>query len=215
MSSNEKQRLSVSASERSKIDRKVLAWLNQYPGLPISVVKTEPQLPINERGMALSASTNAYYSRHFILGFSHVVDSLSAIRYAKVKVIRDEYGIARKFETEGDFPRYGNDDDRADEIAVWLLKTFLHKVKKYHTYRNSEATTSILTITSNVPERKSPVPGQGRFHTGQPQRGIFQNQEQQLGLHYFNARPVRQDTAVRGNHDRDIHRRALRCGAKP
>ena len=85
-----------------------------------------------------------------IAGFSHVADSLSAIRYAKVKVIRDEYGIARKFETEGDFPRYGNDDDRADEIAVWLLKTFLHKVKKYHTYRNSEATTSILTITSNV-----------------------------------------------------------------
>ena len=85
-----------------------------------------------------------------IAGFSHVVDSLSAIRYAKVKVIRDEYGIARKFETEGDFPRYGNDDDRADEIAVWLLKTFLHKVKKYHTYRNSEATTSILTITSKV-----------------------------------------------------------------
>ena len=85
-----------------------------------------------------------------IAGFSHVVDSLSAIRYTKVKVIRDEYGIARKFETEGDFPRYGNDDDRADEIAVWLLKTFLHKVKKYHTYRNSEATTSILTITSNV-----------------------------------------------------------------
>lgn len=85
-----------------------------------------------------------------IAGFSHVVDSLSAIRYAKVKVIRDEYGIARKFETEGDFPRYGNDDDRADEIAVWLLKTVLHKVKKYHTYRNSEATTSILTITSNV-----------------------------------------------------------------
>ena len=79
-----------------------------------------------------------------IAGFSHVVDSLSAIRYAKVKVIRDEYGIARKFETEGDFPRYGNDDDRADEIAVWLLKTFLHKVKKYHTYRNSEATTLSL-----------------------------------------------------------------------
>lgn len=68
MSSNEKQRLSVSTSERSKIDRKVLAWLNQYPNLPVSVVKTEPQLPINERGMALSASTNAYYSRRFILG---------------------------------------------------------------------------------------------------------------------------------------------------
>lgn len=68
MSSNEKQRVSVSASERSKIDRKVLAWLNQYPDLPVAVVKTEPQLPINEKGMALSASTNAYYSRRFILG---------------------------------------------------------------------------------------------------------------------------------------------------
>lgn len=99
-----------------------------------------------------------------IAGFSHVVDSLSAIRYAKVKVIRDEYGIARKFETEGDFPRYGNDDDRADEIAVWLLKTFLHKVKKYHTYRNSEATTSILTITSNVVYGKAT----GALPDGQP-----------------------------------------------
>ena len=85
-----------------------------------------------------------------IAGFSHVVDSLSAIRYAEVRVIRDEEGIAMDFETEGDFPRYGNDDDRADDIAVWLLKTFLNKIKKYHTYRNSEPTTSILTITSNV-----------------------------------------------------------------
>ncbi len=85
-----------------------------------------------------------------IAGFSHVVDSLSAIKYAKVKPIRDEEGITVSFETEGDFPRYGNDDDRADDIAVWLLKTFLTKIKKYHTYRNSEPTTSILTITSNV-----------------------------------------------------------------
>ena len=85
-----------------------------------------------------------------IAGFSHVVDSLSAIRYAKVSPIRDEAGLAVDFETEGDFPRYGNDDDRADEIAVWLLKTFMNKIRKYHTYRNSEATTSILTITSNV-----------------------------------------------------------------
>ena len=85
-----------------------------------------------------------------IAGFSHVVDSLSAIKYAKVKVIRDETGIAVDYETEGDFPRYGNDDDRADEIAVWLLKTFLDMIKKRHTYRDSEATTSILTITSNV-----------------------------------------------------------------
>ena len=85
-----------------------------------------------------------------IAGLSVVADSLSAIKYAKVKVIRDETGIAVDYETEGDFPRYGNDDDRADEIAVWLLKTFLDMIKKRHTYRDSEATTSILTITSNV-----------------------------------------------------------------
>lgn len=85
-----------------------------------------------------------------IAGFSHVVDSLSAIKYAKVKTIRDEDGIVVDYQIEGDFPRYGNDDDRADEIAVWLLKTFMKKIEKHHTYRNSEPTTSILTITSNV-----------------------------------------------------------------
>ena len=85
-----------------------------------------------------------------IAGFSHVIDSLSAIKYAKVKVVRDETGLATGYEVEGDFPKYGNDDDRADEIGVWLLKTFLEMIKKRHTYRNSEATTSILTITSNV-----------------------------------------------------------------
>ena len=85
-----------------------------------------------------------------IAGFSHVVDSLSSIKYAKVKTIRNEDGIVVDYETTGDFPRYGNDDDRADEIAVWLLKTFLAKIKKHHTYRDSEPTTSILTITSNV-----------------------------------------------------------------
>lgn len=85
-----------------------------------------------------------------IAGFSHVVDSLSAIKYAKVKVIRNEAGLAVDYAVEGDFPRYGNDDDRADDIAVWLLKTFITKIKKHHTYRGSEATTSILTITSNV-----------------------------------------------------------------
>ena len=85
-----------------------------------------------------------------IAGFSHVIDSLSAIKYAKVKVIRDENGLAKDYEVEGDFPRYGNDDDRADEIGVWLLGTFMDKIKKHHTYRRSEPTTSILTITSNV-----------------------------------------------------------------
>ena len=85
-----------------------------------------------------------------IAGFSHVIDSLSAIKYAKVKVIRDENGIAKDFEIEGDFPKYGNDDDRADEIGVWLLREFMDKLEKHHTYRDSEPTTSILTITSNV-----------------------------------------------------------------
>jgi formate C-acetyltransferase len=85
-----------------------------------------------------------------IAGFSHVVDSLSAIKYAKVKTIRNEEGYVVDYETEGEFPRYGNDDDRADDIAVWLLKEFMTKIKKHHTYRDSEPTTSILTITSNV-----------------------------------------------------------------
>ena len=85
-----------------------------------------------------------------IAGFSHVIDSLSAIKYAKVKVIRDENGLAKDYEIEGEFPRYGNDDDRADEIGVWLLKTFMDKIKRHHTYRRSIPTTSILTITSNV-----------------------------------------------------------------
>ena len=85
-----------------------------------------------------------------IAGFSHCIDSIRAIKYAKVKAIRNEDGLVVDFETEGDFPKYGNDDDRADEIGVWLLKTFLTKIKKNHTYRDSEPTTSILTITSNV-----------------------------------------------------------------
>ncbi len=85
-----------------------------------------------------------------IAGFSHVVDSLCAIKYAKVSTVRDASGLVVDYKIEGDFPRYGNDDPRADEIAVWLLKTFMTKLRKHHTYRNSEATTSILTITSNV-----------------------------------------------------------------
>ena len=85
-----------------------------------------------------------------IAGFSHVVDSLCAIKYAKGKAIRNDKGVAVDFEVEGDFPRYGNDDERADELAVWLLRTFIEKVRHYPTYRHSEPTTSILTITSNV-----------------------------------------------------------------
>ncbi|MBM6992878.1 MAG: formate C-acetyltransferase [Prevotella sp.] len=85
-----------------------------------------------------------------IAGFSHVVDSISAIKYAQVNIVRDETGFPLEFNTVGDFPRYGNDDARADEIAVWVLKTFMSMIRKHHTYRDSEPTTSILTITSNV-----------------------------------------------------------------
>ena len=85
-----------------------------------------------------------------IAGFSHVVDSLAAIKYAKVFPIRDEDGIVTDFKIDGEFPKYGNDDACADDLAVWVLKTFMEKLEHYHTYRNSEPTTSILTITSNV-----------------------------------------------------------------
>ncbi len=85
-----------------------------------------------------------------IAGLSVVADSLSAIKYAKVKVIRDESGLAVDYEVEGEFPKYGNDDDRVDEIAVEVVKTFLRKLQKHVTYRNSKHTLSVLTITSNV-----------------------------------------------------------------
>ena len=85
-----------------------------------------------------------------IAGLSVVADSLSAIKYAKVKVIRDETGLATDYEVEGDFPKFGNDDDRVDQIAVDIVKNFMNKLKKHQTYRNSTHTLSILTITSNV-----------------------------------------------------------------
>ncbi len=117
-----------------------------------------------------------------IAGFSHVVDSLSAIKYAKVKVLRRDIDVTDKkgkrifapnmaydFKVEGDFPRYGQDDDRADEIAKWLLKTFIGKIKKHHTYRNAEPTTSILTITSNVVYGKAT----GALPNGRPAHAPF------------------------------------------
>ena len=85
-----------------------------------------------------------------IAGISVVADSLSAIKYAKVKTIRNEDGLVVDYAIEGDFPKYGNDDDRVDMIAVDLVKTFLNKLQKHYTYRNSKHTLSILTITSNV-----------------------------------------------------------------
>ena len=93
-----------------------------------------------------------------IAGFSHVVDSLAAIKYAKVFPIRDEDGIVTDFKIDGEFPKYGNDDARADDLAVWVLKTFMEKLEHYHTYRNSEPTTSILTITSMPDGRKAGEP---------------------------------------------------------
>ena len=104
-----------------------------------------------------------------IAGFSHCVDSISAMKYAKVKVIRDEKGLARDFVVEGDFPKYGNDDDRADQIGVELLKTFIKKIKRHHTYRNAEPTTSILTITSNVVYGKAT----GALPDGRPAKTPF------------------------------------------
>jgi len=85
-----------------------------------------------------------------IAGFSVAVDSLSAIKHAKVKTIRDENGLVVDYEIEGDYPKFGNNDDRVDDIGIWLLKTFMSKVKKHPAYRNAVHTTSILTITSNV-----------------------------------------------------------------
>ena len=85
-----------------------------------------------------------------IAGFSHTIDSISAIKYSRVKTIRNDKGIVIDYSVEGDFPRYGNDDDRVDEIGKWLIKTFIGKIKSHHIYRNAEPTTSILTITSNV-----------------------------------------------------------------
>ena len=100
--------------------------------------------------MALHDTNVHRYFATGIAGLSCAVDSLSAIKYAKVTPIRNEFGIITDFKTEGDFPKYGNNDDRVDEIAVWLVKTFMNMIRKHYTYRDSEPTMSILTITSNV-----------------------------------------------------------------
>ncbi len=100
--------------------------------------------------MALHDRDVKRYFATGIAGLSVVADSLSAIKYAKVKTIRDENGIVVDYEVEGDFPKYGNNDDRVDQIAVDLVKKFMNMIRKHHTYRNSIPTMSILTITSNV-----------------------------------------------------------------
>ena len=100
--------------------------------------------------MSLHDSNVHRYFATGIAGLSVAVDSLSAIKYAKVTPIRDAEGLVVDYKTEGDFPKYGNNDDRVDEIAVWLVKTFMNDIRKHYTYRGSEPTMSILTITSNV-----------------------------------------------------------------
>ncbi len=100
--------------------------------------------------MALHDREVKRYFATGIAGLSVVADSLSAIKYAKVKALRDENGVVTDFEIEGDFPKYGNNDDRVDQIAVDLVKNFMDKIRKHHTYRDSFPTMSILTITSNV-----------------------------------------------------------------
>ncbi len=100
--------------------------------------------------MALHDRDVKRYFATGIAGLSVVADSLSAIKYAKVKCLRDENGIVVDYEIEGDFPKYGNDDDRVDQIAVSIVKSFMDKIRKHHTYRDSIPTMSILTITSNV-----------------------------------------------------------------
>ena len=100
--------------------------------------------------MALHDRDVKRYFATGIAGLSVVADSLSAIKYAKVKVERDENGIVKNYIIEGDFPKFGNNDDRVDQIAVDLVNTFMNKIRKHHTYRDSIPTTSILTITSNV-----------------------------------------------------------------
>ena len=100
--------------------------------------------------MALHDRDVKRYFATGVAGLSIVADSLSAIKYAKVKAIRNEQGIVVSYETEGEFPKYGNNDDRVDEIAVYVVKTFMDKLRKQHVYRNGIPTQSILTITSNV-----------------------------------------------------------------
>jgi formate C-acetyltransferase len=100
--------------------------------------------------MALHDRDVKRYFATGIAGLSVVADSLSAIKYAKVKCIRNEQGVVVSYETEGDFPKYGNNDDRVDEIAANLVAKFMKMIRSHHVYRNSFPTMSVLTITSNV-----------------------------------------------------------------
>ncbi len=135
-----------------------------------------------------------------IAGLSCAADSLSAIKYAKVTPIRDAEGVVTDFNVEGDFPKYGNNDDRADELASWLVDTFMNKIRKHHTYRNSEPTMSILTITSNVVYGKKTgntpdgrkagqplAPGANPMH-GRDTHGALASLESVAKLNYDNSK---------------------------
>ncbi len=135
-----------------------------------------------------------------IAGLSCAADSLSAIKYAKVTPVRDAEGVVTDFNVEGDFPKYGNNDDRADELASWLVDTFMNKIRKHHTYRNSEPTMSILTITSNVVYGKKTgntpdgrkagqplAPGANPMH-GRDTHGALASLESVAKLNYDNSK---------------------------
>ena len=129
----------------------MMAWLAKVYVNALNIIHYMHDKYAYERiQMALHDREVKRYFATGIAGLSVVTDSLSAIKYAKVKCIRDEDGIVVDYEVEGDYPKYGNDDDRADEIASWLVETFMAMVRSHHTYRDSYPTTSILTITSNV-----------------------------------------------------------------
>ncbi len=129
----------------------MMAWLAKVYVNALNIIHYMHDKYAYERiQMALHDREVKRYFATGIAGLSVVTDSLSAIKYAKVKCIRDEDGVVVDYEVEGDFPKYGNDDDRADEIAAWLVETFMDMVRQHHTYREGLPTTSILTITSNV-----------------------------------------------------------------
>ncbi len=157
----------IDASNYKEVEKKYLAMLEWLADVYVNVLNAihymhdkyyyeAAELALEDTDVKRTFATG-------IAGFSHVVDSLSAMKYAKVHVERETVEVKNKagevidtvtlvkdFKVEGDFPRYGQDDDRADDIAIWLLKTFMGMIKKHPTYRNAEPTTSILTITSNV-----------------------------------------------------------------
>ncbi len=148
------ERITSEYADYDEVIDKYDAWLDWLADIYVNVLNlihySHDKYYYEAAEMALVDSDCRRSFATGIAGFSNVVDSLSAIKYAKVKILRDEEGITTGFEIEGDYPRYGNDDDRVDEIGIWVLRNFYDKIRRRHTYRDSEPSTSILTITSNV-----------------------------------------------------------------